>query len=139
MAHPQVIGRRIIGAREFSRYYRQRPRPVDTQAVAVAAAGVRRAPSTRLRVLMAWAHGAYSSLQGAGAGACQSGKHAELSRTSCHSPGATREAYHRRRRSRTELSLQQARVQRVEHRTTARLRMITEMNANGPQFRGFRE
>lgn len=37
------------------------------------------------------------------------------------------------------LCLQQARVQRVEHRTTARLRMITEMNANGPQFRGFRD
>jgi hypothetical protein len=35
--------------------------------------------------------------------------------------------------------MQHARVQRVEQRTSARLRMITEMNANGPQFRGFRD
>ena len=35
--------------------------------------------------------------------------------------------------------VQHARVQRVEQRTSARLRMITEMNANGPQFRGFRD
>jgi hypothetical protein len=30
-------------------------------------------------------------------------------------------------------------VQRVEHRHVARIRMKTEMSANGPQFRGFRD
>jgi hypothetical protein len=35
--------------------------------------------------------------------------------------------------------VQQSREQRVEFRTVARLRMKTEMSANGPQFRGFRD
>lgn len=34
---------------------------------------------------------------------------------------------------------QQARQQKVEYRTKARLRMATEISANGPQFRGFRD
>lgn len=34
---------------------------------------------------------------------------------------------------------QLARQQKVMERTTARLRLLTEMRANGPQFRGFRD
>jgi hypothetical protein len=33
----QVVGRHILGAREFARYYRQRPRPEDSRALTQAA------------------------------------------------------------------------------------------------------
>lgn len=95
-----MIGNRIIGAREFSRYYRQHPRPVDSRAITVAAA----------------------SAGGAREHAMVLGKNGNA--PSYHGPAVTR---------------QHARHQRVEHRTVARLRMMTEMSSNGPQFRGFRD
>ena len=144
-----MVGGRIIGAREFARYYRQRPRPVESRAITVAAASA--GGSRRVgRVASCYARLAdapHSSLlhQGACAGAGQERQRAILPRAGSHSPGATPRDAPCPGTPRLCLThvfatpSQHARVQRVEQRTSARLRMMTEMSANGPQFRGFRD
>ena len=91
------IGRRIIGAREMLRYYRQRPRPLESSAVVAAAE---------------------NSRGGSGALALRGG--GRPTGTAAVAAKALK------------------RAERQAFRKDARLRLKTEMGANGAIFRGYR-
>ena len=110
------VGNRLLGARELARYYKQRPRPCESAAVIVAAGNTRSVTcATRPARLP---RSSLSAFRERGIILARGGGRAL---------------------GKVEVTKAQARAERKAFLTDARLRLKTEMGANGAMFRGYRE